>query len=396
MYQNLAIIGVIILLYSLVAGKVEKKPISGSMVFLFAGLCLGPFLFDFLDIKFKIEGYKVLSEFALALVLFTDASKANLQVLRSHVAIPNNLLMIGLPITLVLGVLVGKLVFPQMSWVELGVLSAVLSPTDAALGEPVVNNKNVPVNIREGINVESGLNDGICVPILVLFLAMHSYDVNEHVSFWYAIGLFVKEIGIGVLVGLCVTFVADVLIKHGLANHWIESSWKSSIIIVLSLTCFSLAQALGGSGFIAAFVGGLMYNHIAKTYKPELLIGALGVGKILNASVWVIFGCVITAKILPLLTFPIVIYSLASLTIIRILPVMLCLRRNKISRYGKFFIAWFGPRGLASIVFAAIVFEESLSNGNVIVVTTCFTILLSVFAHGISAVPMTKVFMTKK
>lgn len=395
MYQNSAILGVIILLYSLVAGKVEKKPISGSMVFLFVGLCLGPFALDFLDINFKIEGYKVLSEFALALVLFTDASRANLNVLKNHVAIPYNLLLIGLPITLILGVLIGKLVFPQMSWIELGVLSAVLSPTDAALGEPIVNNKNVPVNIREGINVESGLNDGICVPILLLFLAMHSYDVNEHVSLLYAIGLFVKEIGIGILVGLTVTFVGNVLIKHGLTHHWIESSWKSSIIIVLSLTCFTLAQAIGGSGFIAAFVGGLMYNHIAKNYKPELLIGALGVGKILNAIVWIVFGCVVTAKILPLLTLPIIIYSLASLTVIRILPVLLCLSRNKISRYAKFFIAWFGPRGLASIVFAAIVFEETLPNGNLIVVTTCFTILLSVFAHGISAVPMTKIFKTK-
>ncbi len=392
MYHNFAILCIIILLYSLVAGKVEKGPVSSAMVFLSVGLILGPFMLHFFNFKFNEEDYKVLAEFALALVLFTDASKANLKILRNHIKIPNHLLLVGLPITIIFGVLVGKLVFPEMSWIELGVLSVVLAPTDAALGEPVVNHQNVPENVREGINVESGLNDGICVPILLLLFAMHQFDVDEHVTLGFTMGLFIKEIGIGILCGVIVAYLGDTLIRFGLPKHWIDSSWKPSIIIVMALGCFSLAQALGGSGFIAAFVGGLIFNHTSKTYKLEMLIGALGVGKIMNAIVWIIFGSVITAKLIPLLTWPIVIYSLLSLTVIRILPVLICLINNKISTYSKIFIAWFGPRGLASVVFGAMVYEENLVYGNTIIITACCTILLSVFAHGISAEPMTRVF----
>nr|WP_319398601.1 sodium:proton antiporter [uncultured Carboxylicivirga sp.] len=395
MYENFAILCVTILVYGLIAGKVEKKPISSAMFFLVIGLILGPFKFDFLNVKFNAEAYKTLAECALALVLFTDASKASLKILKGHITIPYHLLLIGLPITIIVGVLLGKLVFPEMSWLELGVLSTVLAPTDAALGEPVVNNKNVPANVREGINVESGLNDGICVPILLLLMAMYQFDANEHITLGFTLGLFLKEIGIGIIVGVLIAYLGSAVIKYGLPKDWIESSWKQSLIIVMALACFSLAQALDGSGFIACFVGGLIFNHTAKTYKLEMLNGALGVGKILNASVWIIFGSVITAKILPLLTLPIVLYSLLSLTIIRILPVLICLIKNKISGYSKFFIAWFGPRGLASIVFAAMVFEEDFTFGNTIVLTACCTILLSVFLHGISAEPMTRLFKSK-
>ncbi len=396
MYHNFAILGAIILLYSLVAGKVEKKPISSSMVFLFVGLLMGPLMLQLFKFQFEIEDYKVLAEFALALVLFTDASRANLKILRNNITIPYHLLLVGLPITIVLGVLMGKLIFPEMSWIELGILSTVLAPTDAALGEPVVNNKIVPSKIREGINVESGLNDGICVPILLLLFAMHTFDVNEHVTLGFTLSLFVKEIGIGLLVGVLVVYLGGSLIKYGLPRHWVESSWKPSVIIIMALTCFSLAQAIGGSGFIAAFIGGIIFNKISKDSKVEMLVGALGVGKILNAMVWIIFGSVVTARIIPLITLPIILYALASLTAIRIIPVILCLSTNKISHYSKFFIAWFGPRGLASIVFGAMVLEEHIPHGTTIVVTTCCTILLSVFAHGISAEPMTRFYKVEK
>ncbi|MBS2100209.1 cation:proton antiporter [Carboxylicivirga linearis] len=395
MYQNFAILCIIILIYSLIAGKVEKKPISSAMFFLFVGLVLGPFTIDFFSIKFNEEVYKTLAECALALVLFTDASKANLKTLKGQIAIPYHLLLIGLPITIIFGVLIGKLVFPAMSWIELGILSTILAPTDAALGEPVVNHKSVPAKVREGINVESGLNDGICVPILLLLMSIYKFDANEHVTFGFAFGLFIKEIGIGVLVGATLAYLGSLVIKHGLTKQWIESAWKPSIVIVMALTCFSLAQTLDGSGFIATFVGGLIFNRALKNHKSTMLTGALGVGKILNAVVWIVFGSVITAEILPLLTLPIILYSILSLTVIRILPVLLCLLNNKISGYSKLFIAWFGPRGLASIVFAAMVFEGDLAYGNTIVLTACCTILISVFVHGISAEPMTKFFTSK-
>lgn len=396
MYQNFAILALLILIYSLVAGKIERGPITAPIVFLITGLILGPFVFHLLEVNFVEERYKVLAEFALALVLFTDASKTNLQVLKNNLDIPLHLLLVGLPISIVAGTLFGKLVFPGFAWIELAILSVVLAPTDAALGEPVVSNKRVPSKIREGINVESGLNDGICVPVLLLLLALHSVHRDEQVTFGFGLGIFARQIGIGLAVGLAIAFVGDLLIKNGIGKKWIEPAWKSSILVLMALACFTLAQSLGGSGFIATFSGGLLFGGRHKLNKAELVHSAEGTGKVLTSVVWIVFGSVVTGRMLPQLTWEIVLYSVASLTVIRILPVLLCLIFSRLSNYGKFFIAWFGPRGLASIVFAVLVFEEHLHNGQTIVVTACFTILLSVFAHGFSAGPMAGLFRAEE
>ncbi|WP_066632352.1 cation:proton antiporter [Labilibacter marinus] len=395
MYLHFTILFLIILAYSLTAGKIERYPISAPIVFLMIGLILGPLAFHVFEIELGQENYQLLAEFALALVLFSDASKANLQVLKHQLGLPSKLLLIGLPITILLGFGIGMIIFPDFSWIEVAILSTILAPTDAALGEPVVSNKSVPSKIREGINVESGLNDGICVPILMLLLAFHSMSSNDPVSFSYGLSLFAQEIGIGVLVGASIAFIGDILIKRGIRKEWIESSWKPSIIILMSLSSFLLAQTLGGSGFIACFIGGIVFNIRFKSNKVEYLEGSEAIGKILNAIVWVIFGSVITGRIIHLLTWEIVLYSILSLTIIRIVPVLLSLFNAKVSSYAKLFTAWFGPRGLASIVFAIMVLEEHLPHGNTIVITTFFTILLSVFAHGISANPMAKAFIKK-
>lgn len=392
MYLNFAIIALILLTYSLVAGKVERGPISAPMVFLIIGLLLGPFSLHILDVKLEVENYKLLAELALALVLFTDASKTNLKVLRHNITIPSRLLLIGLPITIIAGTLIGKLVFPDFLWVELAILATVLAPTDAALGEPVVSNKSVPTKIREAINVESGLNDGICVPILLLLLAFQKVQVNEQISWQYGIMVFAKQIGIGLATGISIVSLSVLLIKKGISNKWIEASWKPTLIITLSIACFSMAQALGGSGFIAAFTGGVVLDRSFKNKKLDFLDGAEGVGKILSSTVWIIFGSVLTVWIYKYFTLPILLYAVASLTVIRIIPVFISLLTQRLHPYEKFFMAWFGPRGLASIVFAILVLEADLQSGNTIVVTACLTILLSVFAHGITAIPMAKAF----
>ncbi|WP_430815295.1 cation:proton antiporter [Carboxylicivirga sp. RSCT41] len=392
MYLHFAILFAIILSYSLIAGKIERYPFSAPIFFLVIGAALGPLVFHFYKIDFNYENYKLLSEFTLALVLFSDASKANLKVLKHHLALPSKLLLIGLPITILLGFLIGIIMFPDFSWVEVAILATILAPTDAALGEPVVSNKSVPSKIREGINVESGLNDGICVPILMLLLAIHSTSLNESVSLSYGLSVFGEEIGIGVLVGVSVSLFGTILIKRSIKKEWGESAWKTSIVILMSLFSFALAQSLGGSGFIACFVGGLTFNMLFKHNKMAFLEGSEGLSKILNALVWFVFGCVITGWILHQLTWEVIVYAILSLTVIRMIPVLLSLLNFPIGLYGKVFTAWFGPRGLASIVFTIMVFEEQLPHGTTIIEIALVTILLSVFAHGISANPMTKGF----
>jgi NhaP-type Na+/H+ or K+/H+ antiporter len=391
---QLAMLVLLILLYSIFAEKIEKAPISGPIIFLVFGLVFGPLGFDLLTFAVGDEGYKVLAELALALVLFTDASKTDFKVLKSNINIPARLLLIGLPLTIILGIVTGKMIFAEFSWIELAILATVLAPTDAALGEPVINNKSVPSKIRASLNVESGLNDGIAVPILFLLLAIYSVQ-NGEVTNQDAIILFVKEIGIGALVGLGITYIVARLIKLSLKKHWFEESWKPMLMITLAIGCFALAQGLHGSGFIACYLGGLLFGKMCPEEKVQFQKAAEGTGKILSFIVWIIFGAVVISENISYLSWDIVLYALLSLTLIRMIPVMLSLFKSGLTIHESLFTAWFGPRGLASIVFVVIVMDINIENNVTFAMTAVCTILFSVLAHGFTASPMSNAFKSK-
>jgi NhaP-type Na+/H+ or K+/H+ antiporter len=340
------------------------------------------------------DGYKVLAELALALVLFTDASKTDFKVLKTNLNIPSRLLLIGLPLTIILGIVTGKMIFAEFSFIELAILATVLAPTDAALGEPVVNNKSVPSKIRASLNVESGLNDGIAVPILLLLLAIYSTQ-HGAVTTQDAIILFLKEIGIGALVGLGITYIVVRLVKMSLINHWFEDSWKPMLMITLAVGCFALAQGLHGSGFIACYLGGLLFGKLAGDEKVQFQKAAEGTGKILSFIVWVIFGAVVISENISYFSWNIVLYAFLSLTLIRMIPVMLSLFKSGLTLHESLFTAWFGPRGLASIVFVVIVIDTNIENEATFALTAVCTILLSVLAHGFTASPMANAFKPK-
>ncbi len=388
---HLAIVTSLILLYGIFAKKIEQTPISGPIIFLVVGLIIGPMGLDLLGQGFDISSYKLLAELALALVLFTDASKTDFSTLRSNIALPTRLLLIGLPLTIILGYVTGKFFFPELTWIELALLASVLAPTDAALGEPVVNNKSVPAKIRSSLNVESGLNDGIVVPIVFLLLAMYSAQ-NSEVSNADAITLFIEEIGIGIVVGAVIAYGASKLIILSLKRQWLEESWRPMLIIAIAISCFTLAQGIHGSGFIAAYIGGLVFGKVASTQKIQFINAAEGTGKILTYLVWVIFGAVIITKYFSYFSWEIIIYSLLSLTVIRMLPVLLSLIKSGLSFKESLFIAWFGPRGLASIVFVIIVMDVNIEHENTFVLTAVCTIFFSVIAHGFTASPMANRF----
>ena len=389
MYENLLILAAFIFLYSIVSGGLERTPINGAIVFIAFGLLMGPVGLGYLNLSLEAEGLRTLAELTLALVLFTDAANANLSVLKLNIRIPQRLLLIGLPLTILLGFGTGVLVFDGLTLLEIAILATMLAPTDAALGKAVVTNESVPANIREGLNVESGLNDGICVPILFVFLALvtTASGAGEDTEF-LALKLIAEEIGIGLVVGVGLTFIAAWLIKLCYNKGWVTDTWRQLTVIGLAVTIFVLAQILGGSGFIACFAGGMLFGAIAKQHKPKFLFAAEGTGDTMALITWVVFGAVVIGQTLASFRWEIVVYSLLSLTIVRMLPVFLVLGGMNLRTDEKLFIGWFGPRGLASVVFAVIVLHEHLPGGNTIVMTVVCTILLSVIAHGLSANPL--------
>jgi len=394
-YQNILIFASFIFIYSLIAKRFEKTAISGPFLAIIVGLVTGPLLLNLIEVKVEIEGYKVIAELALALVLFTDASNTNIKELIKHVSVPARLLLIGLPLTILLGMLGGVIVFNGFSWIELGILATLLAPTDAALGKPVVTNPAVPSKLRESLNVESGLNDGICVPVLFLFIALFSAQTGEGIKLSYGLALFAKQIGIGLIAGVVITFVGDRLINYSQKKGLISKSWETVVIVTLAFTCFTLAQLAGGSGFIACFTGGLFYSAVNRKYKHDILEEAEGVGDTLSMLTWVIFSSVIIAAKIRNFTWDVVIYALLSLTLIRMIPVLISLINTGIPWKEKLFIGWFGPRGLASIVFAIIVFEIELPHKDTIILTAVCTILLSIILHGFTANPFIKILNKK-
>ncbi len=385
MYEILAILAVFIFLYSISSGGLERTPVNGAIVFASFGLLFGPLGLGLLNLDVDAEGLRTLAELTLALILFTDAAHANLAVLIKNFRIPQRLLLIGLPLTILLGFIVGIMVFKQLSLLEIVILSVILAPTDAALGKAVVTDKSVPENIREGLNVESGLNDGICVPILFVFLAlMADSNVANNLSF-PALRLFAEEIGIGIAVGAALAILSARLIKYSVDRKWITNTWQQLTVAALAIACFALAQALGGSGFIAAFAAGLIFGVISKPHKHNLLLAAEGTGDVFALITWVVFGSAVISKVIGNFTWEIVLYAALSLTLIRMLPVFLALSGIGLRTDEKLFIGWFGPRGLASIVFGVIVLNEHLPGGELIALTAVCTILLSIIAHGLSA-----------
>jgi sodium/hydrogen antiporter len=390
MYQNAAMLAAFLLIYSAVAGRIERSWISGPIVFVAVGFILGPDGLGVFRLNITGEGLRLLAELTLAMVLFTDAANADFGVIRRNRGLPERLLLIGLPLTIVLGFLLAAIVFPSLGTLEIALLAAMLAPTDAALGKPVVTNRAVPVVMREALNLESGLNDGICVPIVVLLLGLAVGTQIEGGTMAHVARVVIEAIGLGAAIGLALTWLTTLMLRCAEKRGWISEHWVEIPIVALAAACFAAAQAAGGSGFIACFVGGLLLSGLRKGHKAELLRGAEHMGEALALLTWVVFGGIVVAKMIDRVTWPALLYAVLSLTVIRMLPVFLCLIGTRTSTTDKLFIGWFGPRGLATIVFAVLVLDEKLPGNDTIMLAAGLTVLLSVIAHGVTANPLVR------
>lgn len=388
-YQNLAVIAAFLLIYSLIAGRFESRLINGPLLFLLMGWLLGPGGIELLSLSIDSDGIKLLAELTLVIVLFSDAANTNWQVLLANRSLPIRLLLIGLPLTLLAGALFGHWLFPDLPLLEMAILSTILAPTDAALGKAVVSNPAVPAPIREGLNQESGLNDGICVPVLLLLLALIAPTEQHSGTGLLAITLLLEEIGIGLLVAWGLTSLTLRLLQASYLNGWQLPLWRQLTMPGLALLCFALAQTLGGSGFIAAFVGGLLMGRKLGEHKHAYLDSCEGYGDLLSVVIWMVFGATLMPMLTELLHWQYWLYAAASLTLLRMVPVWLSLLGTGLRLELKLFIGWFGPRGLASIVFAVMVLqnEPALLGQRPIIATVLCTIILSVILHGLTANP---------
>lgn len=390
MYLELAIFALFVFCYSVIAARVERTAVSGPIVFVVAGFLMGPLVLGWFDGDVSRTELRVLADLTLALILFIDAANADLRVLRRQFRIPTRMLLVGLPGVILLGTVTAAFLFDSLSLFEAAILGTMLAATDAALGKAVVTNEAVPLQIREGLNFESGLNDGLCVPILLVFIALALGSGSQAGGSALAVQLVLQELGIGLLVGVGLTAAGTWALDWCRHRGWVSEIWKQVTVVALAIACFTVAQSLHGSGYIAAFTGGLFFGYRAKEATHRLVLASEGTGETLALMTWFVFGAAVIGQSIQQFTWQMLVYALLSLTVIRMLPVFLSLSGTGETTASKLFLGWFGPRGLASIVFAIIVLNQEVPGAQFIGMVVVLTVFLSLVAHGITANPLAK------
>jgi NhaP-type Na+/H+ or K+/H+ antiporter len=383
---TIATIAAFILGFGLISQRIQTTVITPPMVFVVFGMLVSPQLLGLVGLHVGHDFIDILAEFTLVLVLFTDASRIDLKLLRKRHDIPLRLLAIGLPLTMVAGTLVGALLFDFVTIWEAAVLAVILAPTDAALGQAVVSSRQVPVRIRQALNVESGLNDGIALPFLFFFISLASAVEETRYEYWLQFAA--MQIILGPIVGVAIGYIGGLLVSRAEEREWMAETFQKLASLGLALLAFSVAELVGGNGFIAAFVAGLTLGNLFPRVCGRLYDFAEAEGQLLTLLAFLLFGAIMVWPAIGAINLWIVIYAILSLTVVRLIPVAISLIGLRLQWDTILFLGWFGPRGIASIIYGLIILEEGTLRGRHNAFTVMvITVLFSVFAHGLTAVP---------
>lgn len=378
------IVTAMIFVWGAVSARLERADLTAPIVFTVIGGLLAAA--DLVDGPSAPETLKPLVEFTLVWVLFSDAARIPLGEVRRDIGSYARLLGVGLPLTLLAGWALATWLFPDLGiWLAL-LVAAALTPTDAALGVPVVTNPVVPARVRRLITVESGLNDGIATPVVVLALA--GAASAEEVAGAGDVGGAVAELVIGAVVGGALGIAGGGLLRQARRRGWAAEDFAGIAVLALAVAAYAGALVAGGNGFIAAFCGGLAFGATAGRRGPAELVFLEQSSGLLSLLVWLAFGAIAVPIMFDSLDMVIVLYAVLSLTVVRMVPVALASIGSGLDRDTVLFVGWFGPRGLATLVFALLALEELGPGADEAVAVIATTVLLSVLAHGLTAAPI--------
>jgi len=372
--------------YSLASGRLERSVLTAPILFTVAGIAAHALVPELGGRRPSHELFLTVAEIGLVLLLFTDASRTDLGMLRSMRNLPVRLLSTGMLLTIVLGLVAALAVFPGLSVWQAGILAAILAPTDAGLGQVIVNSPRVPPKIRQALNVEAGLNDGLSVPFLLFFIALVGGGAADGQA--SLTRFLVEQLGFGALVGIAIGLVGGWLLGRAHRLGWMAHAWRQLGVVALPLLALVVSEAVGASMFIAAFVAGLAVQVGSTDAARDSVEFTEEWGQVFNLSVFFLFG-ILVASGWGRFGVRHALYALLSLTVVRMLPVALALWGTRLSRATVLFVGWFGPRGLASIVLG-LVYLEQLPNptgDSTIQLTVMATVLASTLVHGLSALP---------
>jgi NhaP-type Na+/H+ or K+/H+ antiporter len=372
--------------YALASKRLENSILTGPLIF----LCLGGVLSQtgILHIEQAEESLHLLAEITLIIVLFADATQVRARDLLQYHTWPIRMLVIGLPLAMLLGTGLNAILLPGWGLWEIALLAAVLAPTDAALGQAVVTNAHVPQRIRRALTVESGLNDGLALPAVLMLgcLAVGGQHEFTQVS-WLQFAI--EQIGVGALAGIVVGYVGGKLFALAKAHDYCQTPMQGIAILAVAGLTYLAAQSLGGNGFLAAFVGGVAFAAAQTedlTYPAEFMETE---GTLLVLLTFLLVGFVLAPEVVSHADPIWILLALGSLFIVRPLAIWLSLIGTDAPPATRLFMGWFGPRGLATILFALLIVSQltHLKHGHEILMIATLTVLLSAFLHGTSAAP---------
>ncbi|HTX69405.1 MAG TPA: cation:proton antiporter [Thermoleophilia bacterium] len=382
----LGTVAVILVLWSTFSRPLDRRGVTSALVFMLAGLAVGVSALGLVDLQLESVVAERVAELALVLLLFSDAMRLDLGALRHELGWPSRLLFIGLPLSLVAGVGAGYLAFPGMAFGSIFVLATMLAATDAALGQKVVSDEAVPARVRQALDVESGLNDGLSVPFFLVALDIANAELKGGVGS-AVLGNAAEQIGWGLLAGAAAGLGGGLLFRLAERRGWFGPGWRQLLPLAAALVAFAVAGGLGGSGFIAAFVGGMVFGRASGEHGAASLFTE-ETGDLLACFVWIGFGALVLGPVLTRLTWHVVLYAVLSLTVVRMIPVAVAMVGSGARRPTVAFMGWFGPRGLASLVFGLLVVERGVPEQGTLLATVALTVALSVILHGLTSAPL--------
>jgi len=387
----LATIVAIIVVWGVVSAPLDRRGVTSALVFMAAGFVAGATMLGLLDEPVESAAVERLTEVALVLLLFSDAARLDLHALRHELTWPSRLLLIGLPLTLLAGTGVGLLVFPGMALVSVFLLATMLASTDAALGQKVVSDAAVPSRVRQALDVESGLNDGLAVPFFLVALDLANAELTTGIT-WAVVSNAAMQIGWGLAAGLAAGLLGGLAFRFANRRGWVGSAWRQIVPLAIAVLAYALAVTLGGSGFIAAFGGGVAFGTVAGRRASAVTLFTEETGSLLAGVVWIGFGALALGLAIPHITGQVVLYAALSLTVVRMLPVAVAMLGQGAQAPTVAFMGWFGPRGLATVVFALLVLERGVPEGQTLLTTVVVTVALSVILHGLTSVPFMRAY----
>lgn len=382
------VLAVLVLGYALVSEQVNRHYIAPALIFLLLGMALGPFGLHLLDAGPGTEGYTVLAQLALTLILFNQAAKLNFDRIRRHGPVTLRLLIIGIPLTVTMGALTAAVLLPVLPWWEAVCVAAVVAPTEAALIEALLEDRRIPQRVRHALSVESGFYDGFALAILLTALALASEQADSSDVNW-AWFIFSTEV-LSLLAGGAVGLVGGLVVAWSRRRDWMSDIWGQLATLALALICFGVGERMEASGFVAAFTGGLAFSFITKRRNADPLGSQVcdAAAELLELMVFAMFGAFAVIDSWHRADWRVVLFAVVALFAVRIVAVLVSLVRTDLPMSNRLFIGWFGPRGIGTVVLGLLVVNRGqIQHSDVIATVVVVTVTLSLVLHSLSVAP---------